>query len=650
MYLLFEEGSDIKVATLLTQQGESSHAELPNGKRTKIKNRHLLLQFAQPDAAQFLQHAQSLAQGIDLSFVWECAPLEEFHFADLAQEYFGGQVTLEQQAALALALHNAPIYFRRKGSGRFQRAPEEQLQAALAALERKKALLQLQHEYETMLKGMQLPAAFCGKELSLLIKPDKNSIEFKALDAAARATNMSPMQLLVKVGGISSPLALHENLFLAQYFSHGRDFPIVTLPKPTYDLPLASVSAFSIDDAETTEIDDAFSVTAVAPGIWQIGIHIAAPGLGITRGDALDNIARTRLSTVYCPGDKITMLPEDVINIFTLKEGHTCPALSLYCVVDESSWEIQRSETRIENVFIEHNLRLNQLDEVITEANLCDATVEIPCKTAFKVLWPFVNHLYDQRQKVRLAHGLKPETSGRCDYSYYLEKSANNDVKVNIVPRARGTPLDRIVAELMILANSTWGKLLADTAIPGIYRVQRGWGATRTRMQTHPAPHEGLGVAQYAWSTSPLRRYADLVNQWQIMGVVQHGITAKMAVPFPPKDIELAVIAADFDATYTEYARHQQQMERYWCLRWLQQEHRLQVSAMFVKENIVRLNEIPLTITLPTNAQHPAMCRGDSVLLEITHIDEVALTAEVRLVKTISQAEVSETCQNDEPQ
>lgn len=650
MHLLFEEGSDIKVATLLTQQGESWQAEFPNGKRTKIKNRHVLLQFAQPEPVQFLQQAQSLALEIDLSFLWECAPIEEFHFSDLAQEYFGGQVTLEQQASLALALHNAPVYFRRKSSGRFQRAPEEQLQAALAALERKKALIQLQQEYEAILKQMQLPSAFCGKELSLLIKPDKNSVEFKALDAAARATNMSPMQLLVKVGGISSPLALHENLFLAQAFPEGPGFPVVALPKSEYDLPVAAVHAFSIDDAETTEIDDAISVTPLTSGVWQIGIHIAAPGLGLACGDALDSIARTRLSTVYCPGDKITMLPEAVIDIFTLKEGHTCPALSLYCVVDESTWEIQRSETRIEKVFIAHNLRLNQLDQVITEANLSNPMAEIPCKDAFQVLWPFVNHLHEQRQKVRLEYGLKPETAGRCDYSYYLEKSGGEEVKVNIVPRMRGTPLDKIVAELMILANSTWGKLLAEAAIPGIYRVQRGWGATRTRMQTYPAPHEGLGVAQYAWSTSPLRRYVDLVNQWQIIGLVQHGIAAKMAVPFPPKDIELAVIAADFDTTYAEYARHQQQMERYWCLRWLQQEHRLQVSAQVVKENIVRLNEIPLTITLPANPQQPTMSRGDSVLLEITHIDEVALTVEARLVQTMQQTEVQQTCQDDEPQ
>lgn len=638
MYLFFEEGSEIKVATLLGQQGESWQAELLDGKRAKVKNRHLLLQFTQPDPTQFLHNAQSLAQDIDLSFLWECASEEEFYFVDLAREYFGERASLEEQAALVLALHNAPIYFRRKGYGRFQRAPVEQLQAALAALERKKAQAKLQQEYESMLIAMQLPQAFRGKELALLIKPDKNSIEFKALDAAARATHMSPMQLLVKVGGISSPLALHENLFLAQHFPQGQHFPAIPLPKMTYDLPLAAVKAFSIDDIETTEIDDAVSVTAVSPGVWQIGIHIAAPGLGIERGDALDNIARTRLSTVYCPGQKITMLPESVIDIFTLKAGHTCPALSLYCLVDENTWEIQQSETRIENIFIEHNLRRNQLDDIITAKNLTDtASVDFPCKAAFQVLWPFVNHLYERRQKVRITNGLKPEISGRSDYSYYLDKQQDGEVKVNIVPRLRDTPLDKIVAELMILVNSTWGKLLADANIPAIYRVQRGWGAMRTRMQTHPAPHEGLGVEQYAWSTSPLRRYVDLVNQWQIMGIVQHGITAKMAVPFQPKDIELAVIASDFDATYAEYARHQQSMERYWCLRWLQQEHRLQVSGLVVKDNTVRLNEIPLMLTLSTVAQQSTLSRGDSVLLDITHIDEVELTVDVRLVNVLNQ-------------
>src|SRR5690606_2093820 len=84
------------------------------------------------------------------------------------------------------------------------------------------------------------------------------------------------------------------------------------------DLPLADVKAFSIDDAATTEIDDAFSVTPLSYGSFRIGIHIAAPALGITPGSPLDQAAARRLSTVYLPGHKITMLPEEVIQHYTL--------------------------------------------------------------------------------------------------------------------------------------------------------------------------------------------------------------------------------------------------------------------------------------------------------------------------------------------
>jgi exoribonuclease-2 len=89
-------------------------------------------------------------------------------------------------------------------------------------------------------------------------------------------------------------------------------------------LPLADVRAFSIDDAATTEIDDAFSLQTL-PGLgWRVGIHIAAPALGIAPGSPLDDLARERLSTVYLPGSKITMFPDSAVERFTLASGRTC--------------------------------------------------------------------------------------------------------------------------------------------------------------------------------------------------------------------------------------------------------------------------------------------------------------------------------------
>jgi exoribonuclease-2 len=151
----------------------------------------------------------------------------------------------------------------------------------------------------------------------------------------------------------------------------------------------------------------------------------------------------------------------------------------------------------------------------------------------------------------------------------------------------------------------------------------------RTRMQTYPAPHEGLGVAQYAWSTSPLRRYVDLVNQWQILAVAQHGVTAKLVAPFKPKDADLLAAVADFEGTYAAYADHQSTMERYWCLRWLMQEKRERMMASVLKEGAVRFTEIPLVTRVPELAQ---AARGTQVLLEIGAIDEITLEVSCRVL------------------
>jgi exoribonuclease-2 len=105
------------------------------------------------------------------------------------------------------------------------RAPEDQLKAALAAVERKKQQALVQGEYEEQLKALTLPEAFRGKALQLLFKPDKNSLEYKAMDAACTALGMTPMRLMVAVGGVESPRALHEAKFLADCFPKGTGFP-----------------------------------------------------------------------------------------------------------------------------------------------------------------------------------------------------------------------------------------------------------------------------------------------------------------------------------------------------------------------------------------------------------------------------------------
>jgi exoribonuclease-2 len=276
-------------------------------------------------------------------------------------------------------------------------------------------------------------------------------------------------------------------------------------------------------------------------------------------------------------------------------------------------------------------LRHNDLDELVTEENLAAGIGDYPHKGDIALLWQWAQALENGRMAKRESFGLKPEQNNRVDFNFYVDEA---DV-VTITRRKRGAPLDRIVAELMILANSTWGKLMHDHGVPGSYRAQGGGsGGWATRMQvrmvTHAAPHQGLGVDQYAWSTSPLRRYTDLVNQWQILACVQHGVTAPLAAPFKPKDADLYAIVSAFDAAYAAYAEFQSAMERYWCLRWLSQEQARQVEAVVLKEEIVRLVDIPLVLKLPGMTVLP---RGTQIKLDLLRWDEVDLSVEARLLE-----------------
>jgi len=643
--VFFEESGSFKAGSVLSRQGDAFQVELPGGRRAKVRAKDVLIEFEKPGAAELMQQADAVAQEIDLDFLWECAPEDEFPFATLGAEYFGERFGAIERAALVLRMHGAPVYFRRKGRGMYQRAPQEQLKMALAGLERKRQQALVQQGYEEELKAGRLPEAFTGKTaLALLTKPDKNTIEYKALEAAAAARGISQARLMLECGAIPSARALHEAKFLSEFFPHGTGFPPVTPGSVPEDLPEANVQAFSIDDITTTEIDDAFSVEHLADGRVRIGVHIAAPALGIQRGDEVDAIARTRLSTVYMPGDKITMLPDSVVDAFTLAEGGLRPALSLYVIVNRETQEIVASETRAERVFVKNNLRHNTLDELVTEEALAAGTGDYPHKEDIAVLWPFAQALFEKRQAARAGYGLRREVQRNTDFNFYVEGE-----HITITPRRRGSPLDTIVAELAILANSSWGAFLHDHGVPGIYRTQRAFGAPtgpkRTRMQTNAAPHEGLGVTQYAWSTSPLRRYVDLVNQWQLLACVQHGVTAKLAAPFKPKDADLFAVVQGFDDTYSAYADHQRRMEYFWCLRWLKQENRKQVVASVVKGDLVRLEEIPLLLHVPGLGVH---ARGTRLQMEVMSIDELTVEASVRLLHVLDAPTVTSGAEADE--
>ncbi|MCM2290402.1 MAG: RNB domain-containing ribonuclease [Sulfuritalea sp.] len=619
MNVLFEEDGAFRAGTVLADSVTSLQIELASGKRSKVKAANVLLRFVAPAAGELLERAEAEAEGIDVDFLWEVCGEQEFGFEELAAEYHGAKPDAVQAAAVLLRLHAAPIHFHRKGRGRFRKAPPEILQAALAGLERKKQQAAAIERMADQLKQGCLPEEFRPLLAQVIYKPDRNRGETKALEAACGDTGKSAARLLFDCGALPSTHDYHLGRFLFEFFPEGKGgtgFPAFAAPLEPTDLPVANVAAFSVDDAHTTEIDDAFSVTQKPDGGWHIGIHIAAPGLGFTLDSDLGRIARERLSTVYMPGRKITMLPEAIVEHFTLAAGQTVPAVSLYLDV-AADYRLLGHETKIERVPIVANLRHHDIEPVFNAETLAAGLPEFPWREELKLLWEFAAVLEAGR-------GKPSDNGNRKDYNFVVDWNADSGIAaepgkgcVAIVVRERGSPLDTLVAELMIMANATWGAMLRDAGIPALYRVQT---AGKVRMSTVAAAHEGLGVECYAWSSSPLRRYCDLLNQWQLIALLRGE-----PPPFPPKSAELLAAMRDFELTYAAYAEFQRGMERYWCLRWLLQQGEQAVTAQVLRESLVRLEAIPLVARVPSLPELP---RGKRVQLTIEGID--LLEAELR--------------------
>ena len=570
--VFFEEDGAFRVGTILSEAGASVQVEAAHGKRSKLKSAAILLRFDGQPLAGFMPEAQKLSEPIDPKFLWEVCGPEEFGFDDLAREYFGRAPTPQEAAAVALALHAHPMYFYKRGKGRYQAAPEENLRAALAGAEKKRKQQEQVDAWSAELVAGRVPEALASRVDALLFKPDKTSLEWRALDAAATRSGMAPPRVLAAAGALAGPEDYFLRRFAFEFYPGGLGFPELPAPAEPQGLPESKVAAFSIDDADTTEIDDAFSLEQGAGGKLRVGVHIAAPALWFARGDALERIARERLCTAYFPGGKVTMLPPQAVERATLAQGRRVPAASLYLTVDPESLAVEAADSRLEWIVVADNLRIAEVESRLNDESVAAGKVEGPHGAELLTLWRLARSL-------KAVRGAAEEKSDRPDYTIRVEAG-----RVSIETRRRGTPVDTVVAELMIHVNATWGRLLAERGYDAIYRNQKGG---KTRMEVVPAAHEWLGVSHYAWASSPLRRFSDLANQRQLAAMLSG------AAPAYSRD-ELAAAARDFETAHDAYAEHQRLLERYWCLKYLVQEGIESAEATVVRDELVRIGGLPL--------------------------------------------------------
>ena len=618
MNIFYEESGQFKVAAIVQKNDATYQVDTQHGKRTKVKANNVFAEF-DGDMTAFLENAQAQAADIDTDLLWEVCGEEEFSAEAIAEEYYGHAPTKTELAATLIALYAAPMYFYKKAKGVFKAAPEETLKQALAAIERKKQQDAQIDAWAEALKRGEMPSEIAADLKTILHAPDKQSLTYKAFTKAADALKTSAYELAKKTGGITSIPQYLQDGFEIKYFPKGTGFPDLPLPEMP-DLPKADVTAFSIDDESTTEVDDALSLTDLGNGTKRVGIHIAAPSLAIKPGDKMEKNIMERLSTVYFPGGKITMLPENWIAAFSLDAGAYRPAVSIYFDVD-SEFNVGEPTCKIEAVNIAENLRIQTIEPHFNAETGLDETGEMMFTHHQDLIW--FHQFAVALQKARGKY--EPDRAPQYDYSIELDEEG----KVSVVRRERGSPIDMLVSEMMILANSTWAQMLHDNDLPGLFRVQP---AGKVRMSTKSEPHIGMGVQHYGWFTSPLRRAADYINQKQLLSLIDDS-----AEPlFQQSDAELFAALRDFDTAYAAYADFQRQMEAYWSLVYLQQQGTSELTATILKEDLVRIEGLPL-VTRATGIPFDALPKSQ-VLLKITELNPEKQFIALNYVKAVAPA------------
>ncbi|AUR52927.1 ribonuclease catalytic domain-containing protein [Aquella oligotrophica] len=604
--LIYDDNS-YKIVRLLSQDKKSVSIELlaANKQQKKIKFDNLVDSFSSSNPEKLITSVSTLSQEIDQELLWELSSDNQlWNYESLAELYFSDS-SLAHKIALFIALTSPEIYFvYNPKEKKLKRCNQEEInQHKLQIAKQKEYQEKFDRIYNKLINKEQPDWQI--DPLSLLNKPDKNSIEFKASSKAAKELKLTLAELLFELGYIKSIEELMTTNFIRHYFPQGTELANITINDHSEDIPFNNtIKVFSIDDSNTTEIDDAFSVEKINDG-WKIGIHISAPSLN----KELLTIASSRISTVYYPGHKITMLPEQIISHYSLDQGKELPVVSIYFTIDNQMIVVSH-ESKLELVKVSDNLRTETLEQYFNTENL-SIDHGYPYESELKLLHKFALALEEKR-------GRPSVNQLMVDYNF----SFSDDGQVIIKPRLRGNPIDKLVSELMILANCTWGRMLTNAFIPAIYRVKQP--REPVVMTLTPNSHTGLNVDYYTWATSPLRRAADIVNQSQIISLLTK------TKPLAATDYAVANIVENFDDVYSAYLKFQDSMEHYWSLRYFLQENITQVNATFTFKCNVQLDGVPIQLDIShLTTMQPA---GTVIKLAISDINLINQTFNYRII------------------
>jgi len=572
----------------------------------------------------------SLASDLDLNLLWEVTHEQgrSFTAAELAELFFGTSSTAAASVMLE-ALLNDRLYFVRRHMEFTPREPEQverlRIQAEKVRM-RSDEFRDIQRAIRQVLQGAALDSAVAvqlvakfrpyienpftrSRDLTVILEsaaPEVDPVEV-AFEVLERLGEAPKLPRFAVIAGLKREFS-NETLAEAAAGS--------STTRPAVD----GGFSITIDDEDTIEVDDAISCEAMSDGSLRIRVHIALVADFVAKDGPMDREAAERGTTVYLPETTIRMLPDRVsCGVASLGAGEEHPVLTTDIRLS-SDGTVLESSIYPSCVRIFARLSYERADVLIARPMRGD-----PASDALASLHAAAIALREQRRRAGALLVQRRESKVRVD-----------DGKIEIHMLDTATSSRTIVGELMVLSNFVAARFAADNRIPIIYRVQPRTGGDftgqRPRLSLYPEYHAGIGLDCYAQLSSPIRRYADLVLQRQLLAALARPSASAYSTD------ELLKVLAGAESAESEMRELERRAKRYWTLRYLESLPDHELPALAMRDGAsAELFDYGVRGTL--NGA-PPLANQTPVLVRLNRIDPLRGWLSMDYIATATQAEL----------
>ena len=543
------------------------------------------------------RESNKIKENVRLDKAWETfkSHSREIPLEQIQKELFPNQ-NLANFLGVRWALLSDKFYFKRGKTGFSPRPGDsvESIKEAVLAQEKKRALIEewaasiATKSLDDQLINYLEKVATLGRKVEICSEiEDLIEIlhEKKIANLSGRIEDQC-FQLLLELGIFSK----HQNLAPIKLgrttsFSQVELGNAATLPELLGEVlsqssrtDLTHLETMTIDGEDTRDFDDALSIEKEGDN-FKIGIHIADVSSFIRPEELLWKTALKRGATIYTADQNFPMLPHRVSeDLLSLVQGEERAAISIFIIAD-SDCNLISSEIKKSKIKVKRRISYNELDKEF------ELGTENP---NLLFLWTMSQNLESER----ISNGAK--TLPKREMTPVIDENGN----VRLETLNEETPARKLVGEMMILANHTLANFAKNNDIAFIYRQQeesdpsieqqakqinpgaaqeyalRG-SMKRSLMTCNPGPHSGLALDCYTQCTSPIRRFTDLINQYQINQFL--GGEKMLEVEYLESTIE-SLDTSVSEVTYIQRNRH-----RYWLLTYLQQNNISKIQGTVVR-------------------------------------------------------------------